>query len=137
MLVISLHTFTLLMMIRNALWTIRLLYSLKCFLCAVICSCTPIVKHIYWNSDRTMCITIKVEFQTGSDKIFTGHVTFLESSLWGSSSHFPGIWAYHITASQFTANQVSVTTTQKLVNTMSVYDVYPLCCKGFSLPKMR
>ncbi len=35
----SLHTFTLLMMIRNALWTMRLLYSLKLFLYINVMDC--------------------------------------------------------------------------------------------------
>ncbi len=47
--------------------------------------------QVYLHSDMTMCIIVKIEFQTGSDKIVTGHVTYLESSIWGggSSSHFP------------------------------------------------
>ncbi len=35
-----------------------------------------------------MCIKLKIEFQTGSDKYITGHVTYLESSVWGGGIHY-------------------------------------------------
>ncbi len=55
----------------------------------VICSCISTQKQVYLHSDRTMHIKLEIEFQTASDKNVTGHVTYLESSIWGSSPHFP------------------------------------------------
>ncbi len=59
----------------------------------VICSCISIHKQVYLN------IKLNIEFQAGSDNNVTGHVTFLESSVWGSSSkqliwRFRGGWQY-------------------------------------------
>ncbi len=44
--------------------------------------CIPIQNQVYLNSDRTMCIKLKIDLQTGSDKCVTGNVTFY----W---AHFP------------------------------------------------
>ncbi len=36
---------------------------------------------LYLHSDRTMCIKLKIELQTGSKKHITGHVKYLECSM--------------------------------------------------------
>ncbi len=64
------------------------------------------------NLDRTICIKRKIEFQTGSNKNVTGHVTFYGAPyIWGGggrSSHFPSL---SHTDSQIKSNLVSVITT--------------------------
>ncbi len=67
-----------------------------------------------------MCIKLKREFLTGSDKNVTGHVTYIEMSLYWSSPHILSCSEHHITASQYKSNMVSIITTANLVNAMFV-----------------
>ncbi len=66
----------------------------------IICSHSHRKKRDCLYSDRIMYIKLKLEFQTGSDKMFTGHVTHLESSVWG-------VRHTSITASNCKSNLVS------------------------------
>ncbi len=52
--VLSLHIVTLLMMIRKALWTMRLLYSLMFFLTLLVCDpCCPIRTRVLVDAAST------------------------------------------------------------------------------------
>ncbi len=54
-----------------------------------MCSYIPRLKQVYLNSDRTMCIKIKIDVKTGSDKNAFSHVAFLESFVWGEFITLP------------------------------------------------
>ncbi len=51
-------------------------------------------KQVYLNSDRTMCIELKIELQTESDKHFSGHLIFLKNSIWEEFITLPKLFEY-------------------------------------------
>ncbi len=57
----SLHIFTILMKIRNALWIMRLLYSLKCFFLIVYSTQdTPTyMNHLFYANDKHIWVAFR------------------------------------------------------------------------------
>ncbi len=81
-------------------------------------------KGVYLHSNRTIFFKLKIKLQTGSNKNVTGHVTYLQSSMWGgvSSSLYNKIYLNKLYEVQF-VNEMSKTSLL-----FSKYQSPPLQC---------